>query len=143
MPHPLRLLSGCSAACLALVLVMTGAPPAGAFSIVTPDGASQGGSPPAGGHSTPYTGVPQFDIEEQMRQFRTDKSGTSPAGSAIREFDTPFGKGTVHFGVQRDYGMFGRPFGFGGASGFRAQEDRRHMNRMLAPPGLQHQYDFR
>jgi len=125
---------------LALTWALVVSPlPALAFSIVTPDGSSQGSSPPAGSYATPYA-TPQFDLEEQMRQFRTEDGGRR-VGDAVREFDTPFGKGKVEFGVGRDYGMFGSPFGFSGFNSFRAQQDRRHMDRMLAPPGLQHQYD--
>ena len=76
--------------------------------------------------------TPQFDIEEQARNFRTRDLGAA-FSDGKRDIETPFGKGTLQFGVQQNNSLFG--------SGFRSQEDRRHMDRMLAPPGLQHNYD--
>jgi hypothetical protein len=104
--------------CVLAVILTT--PVAQAFTMVDPNGTDAAGA------------VPKFDLEEQTRHFRSgDGSGT---GTAIREFKTPMGNGTVNFGIQRDNRMFG-------SSGFRAQDDRRHMDRMLSAPGLQHQYD--
>lgn len=65
------------------------------------------------------TEIPKFNIEEQARQFRTPDAG---AAAGMKEFDTPVGK--LQFGVQR-----GGPFD----SGLRAEEDRRHFDRMLTP----------
>ncbi len=115
-----------------LLAAVAAAPAAQAFTFVDPNGTpSSGGS---AGHSA--TTVPKFDIEEHTRQFRSGNAGAATPGTAIREFETPLGKGTVHFGVQQN-SAFGSPF----SSGFRAQEDRRHMDRMLSAPGLQHRYD--
>ena len=50
-----------------------------------------------------------------------------------REIDTPFGKGTLQFGVQ----PFSGPLG----SGFGSKLSPRDVDRMVAPPGLQHRYD--
>jgi hypothetical protein len=70
-------------------------------------------------------GAPKFDIEEQSRNFRTGDSDMSAIGKSA--VDTPFGK--LQFGVQRETPMFGSAFGSNSAI-----EDRRHFNRMLAPP---------
>jgi hypothetical protein len=102
-----------------LALILT-APAAQAFTMVDPNGTDAAGA------------VPKFDLEDQTRHFRTGEA--SGAGAAIREFKTPLGNGKVQFGIQNDNRLFG-------SSGFRAQEDRRHMDRMLSAPGLQHRYD--
>ena len=140
MLHPIRVLTRCFAPGAALAAVLLAGVPASAFSVVTPDGTSQGA--PAASASTPYaTTTPEFDIEEQMRQFRKDGSNLGSAGAAIREFDTPLGKAKIEVGTHRDFGMFSSPFGFGGFNSYSDFQNRRHMDRMLAPPGLQHQYD--
>jgi hypothetical protein len=72
----------------------------------------------------------KFDVEEQAKAFR--KNDLSPAFSSgsKREIDTPFGKGTLQFGTQ--------PFA---GSGFGSKLSPRDVDRMVAPPGLQHRYD--
>ncbi len=121
--RPTGLRSGAFIALLAMSALLA-APAAQAFTFVDPSGSGKDG------------GVPQFNIEEHTRQFRSGDPAASP-GAAIREFQTPWGKGQVQFGVQNGP-VFGSPFG---SSSFRAQEDRRHMDRMLSAPGLQHQYE--
>ncbi len=75
----------------------------------------------------------KFDVEEQAKAFR--KNDLSPAfnGGNKREIDTPFGKGTIQFGAQPGNGMFG--------SGFGSRLSPRDVDRIVAPPGLQHRYD--
>lgn len=75
----------------------------------------------------------KFDVEEQAKAFR--KNDLSPAFSSgsKREIDTPFGKGTIHFGAQPNNGLFG--------SGFGSKLSPRDVDRIVAPPGLQHRYD--
>ena len=83
--------------------------------------------------------TPQFDIEEQARQFRKGQfdTSTSATPNGVREIQTPFGKGTLQFGVTAGP-TFGSPLGFNAG---RAAADRRYLDRMVAPPGLQHRYD--
>jgi hypothetical protein len=80
--------------------------------------------------------IPKFDLEEQTRHFRTPQLDTSTIDK--RGIETPLG--TLQFGVQRNAPMFGSPFGsdFGSNSG---NADRRHYERLFAPPGKQHLYD--
>ncbi len=110
--------------CLAALLSASLLVPAAALAFTIENG---GGSRGGAGAAA----VPQFDLEEQARSFRTPSFDTSsPKG---HEFQTPFGKGTFHFGMQPGLSPF--------TSDFRAQQDRRHYERMLAPPGLQHRFD--
>ena len=88
--------------------------------------------------------LPKFDVEEQAKNFRRG-DGSTPAAN-VREIDTPFGKGTLQFGVQqRSSTNFGSAFSpsfgpaFGSEAGTRAS--RSDYERMLSAPGLQHRYD--
>ena len=111
--------------CVAVALSgMAFAPSANAFTLENGKGASL---------------TPEFDIEEQARQFRKGQldTSTSTSAPATREIETPFGKGTLQFGVTSGP-TFGSPFGFNSS---RAAADRRYLDRMVAPPGLQHRYD--
>lgn len=85
---------------------------------------------------TGKSGTPKFDIEEQSSNFRKGDLDMSAVGKSAVE--TPFGK--LQFGVQRETPMFGSPFGstFGSGS---AAEDRRHFDRMLAPPTSRDRYE--
>jgi len=78
------------------------------------------------------SGTPKFDIEEQAKNFR--KSGSDLSAIGNNAVDTPIGK--LQFGVQQGPSIFGSPFGssFGSSS---ALQDRRHFDRMLAPPTSQ------
>jgi hypothetical protein len=82
------------------------------------------------------SGTPKFNIEEQSSQFRKGDLDMSAIGKSA--VDTPFGK--LQFGVQRETPMFGSPFGpaFGSSS---AAQDRRHFDRMLAPPTSRERYE--
>jgi len=73
--------------------------------------------------------APKFDIEEQARQFSTPNADASAVGK--RSFETPIG--TMQFGVQRVAPGYGSPYGPSFDSRVRAQQDRRHLDRMLTP----------
>jgi hypothetical protein len=82
--------------------------------------------------------VPKFDFDEQLRQFRgTPQLDTSAAGK--KGYETPFG--TLQLGVTRGSTPYMAPFGsqFGASNSGNA--DRRHYERMFAPPHRQHEYD--
>lgn len=105
------------------------ASPAGAFTIENKDVSGAGA-------------LPNFDIEEQAKNFR---SGRDTAGSK-GGVQTPFGKGWLHFDVQQgapsNFGpSFGPAFGFG--SSFDSRATRREFDRLLEAPGLQHRHDYR
>ena len=80
------------------------------------------------GSPDPWT--PKFNLEEQARQFSTPGGGDTATGG-IKKFDTPIG--SLHFGVGRDASGFGSPFSRSFDSTARAQDDRRHLNRMFTP----------
>ena len=85
---------------------------------------------------TGKSATPKFDIEEQSRKFRTPDLDTSALGNSAVE--TPYG--TLQFGVRKETPMFGTPFGstLGSSSG---AQDRRHFDRMLAPPTSRERYE--
>ena len=95
---------------------MLAAPAAHAFTVENKDAAGQ------------YS-VPKFDLEEQAKNFR--KTDGSKAGKS--DFSTPFGSGTLHFGVTQ-----GPSSNFGFAPGLGPtglpQNSRQEFNRRLAPP---------
>ncbi|MBX9824674.1 MAG: hypothetical protein K2Y27_06725 [Xanthobacteraceae bacterium] len=107
---------------LAAILVLA-APAAQAFTL--------GGE--AAGNRSNYE-VPKFDLEEQARNFRSGGStSTTPGGT---DFNTPFGKGTMEFGVRQGPSpAFGfGPGSMGPASGSRA--NRMDFERMVTPENL-------
>ena len=71
-------------------------------------------------------GTPKFDLEEQMRQFRTHGPSGTSSSTGSSQFDTPFGKGQVYFGTQQ-----GPATTFG-----RALEYRHHFERVVTPENL-------
>jgi len=78
--------------------------------------------------------APKFDVEEQARQFNTPNGSAPTAGK--QSFETPLG--TMHFGVQRMAPGYDSAFGRSFDSRFRAQQDRRYLDRMFTPiPGPQ------
>jgi hypothetical protein len=89
---------------------------------------------PAPGHaftiennSNDGSGGAKFDLEEQMRQFRT--RDLDPLSPSNRSVETPVG--TMQFNVRQ-----GSPFGSSFNSSARAAEDRRHYERMFDPAYL-------
>jgi hypothetical protein len=78
-------------------------------------------------------GVPKFNLEEQMKNFRKDGSDASSTGKNF--YETPLGPGKLQFGVtQGPASGFGSAFSpsFGPADGSRAS--RQDFNRVVAPP---------
>jgi hypothetical protein len=73
--------------------------------------------------------IPKFDLEEQARQYRAPAIDTT---TPANKMETPFG--TLQFGVQRN-SPFASPWSSTGNA------DRRHYERMFAPPARQHEYD--
>lgn len=104
------------------------ASPAGAFTIENKDVSGAGA-------------LPNFDIEEQAKNFRSRDSVESKGGVQM-----PLGKGWLHFDVQQrspsNFGpSFGPAFGFGPT--FESRATRREYDRLLEAPGLQHRHDYR
>jgi hypothetical protein len=100
-------------------LLLLGMPAAHAFTFESNSGANGGEQ--------------KFDIEEQARNFKKQDE-KSALGAATRDVQTPWGKGTLQFGVQQNATPFGSGFG-------ATTVDRSHLDKMLAPPGLQHRFD--
>jgi hypothetical protein len=88
------------------------------------------GGEAANGTNSGY-GVPKFDLEEQAKNFRNGGSGGSTPGKT--DFSTPFGKGTMEFGVkQGPSSAFGvGPGSIGPATGSRV--NRMDFERMVTP----------
>jgi hypothetical protein len=104
-------------ACLGIAATacLLAAPAAHAFTVENKDAAGQ------------YT-VPKFDLEEQAKNFRKGDGSNTGKG----DFSTPFGSGTLQFGVRQGPSNFG--FGPGlGPTGLQ-QNSRQEFNRRLAPP---------
>ena len=106
----------------ALAAILMFAAPAQAFTL---------GGEAANGTSNNYE-VPKFDLEEQAKNFRSGGSTSTTPGKT--DFNTPFGKGTMEFGVQqRPSSAFG-PGGLGPATGSRV--NRMDFERMVTPENL-------
>jgi hypothetical protein len=83
-------------------------------------------------------GIPKFDFDEQLRQFRNSPQ-VAPASANKKGWETPIG--TLQFGVSRGP-AFGTPLGgFGSQFGGSGNADRKHYERLFAPPHRQHEYD--
>jgi hypothetical protein len=115
---------------IAAAASVVAAPPAYAFTMENGDGTS---SAPSGGTGSNFQQAPKWDLEEQAKQFQNGSTASAAAGK--NQFSTPFGNGTVQFGVQQH--NFSTTPTFGAQSG----ATRQNFDRMLAPPGLQHLYD--
>jgi hypothetical protein len=70
---------------------------------------------------------PKFDLEDQMKQFRTGQA-TGSTGSSSSLYQTPFGSGTLHFGVQQGQGAYSS------FSGPRVTRD--DFNRVVTPENM-------
>ena len=85
--------------------------------------------------------IPNFDFDEQLRQFRTPQGLGTSADAAKKGYETPFG--TLQFGVQKgNISPFRSPFvgsQFGASNSGHA--DRKHFERLFVHPDLQHRYD--
>lgn len=84
-------------------------------------------------------GIPKFDFDEQLRQFRTNPQLDTSTTADKKGWETPIG--TLQFGVSRGP-AFGSPLGgFGSQFGGSGNADRKHYERLFAPPHRQHEYD--
>jgi len=87
-----------------------------------------------GGDSGSAYETPKFDLEEQSRQFRRDGLGLSSSGKP--QVETPFGKGTLEFGVsQGPVSNFGLS-GSGWASPSQPLVTRQDFERIVTPENL-------
>jgi hypothetical protein len=86
------------------------------------------GGEAAGGTNSGYQ-VPRFDLEEQARNFRAGSpTGTTPGKT---DFSTPFGNGTMEFGVRQGPSS---AFGFGpGSPAPGSRVNRMDFERMVTP----------
>lgn len=74
--------------------------------------------------------VPQFDLEEQARNFRS--GGSTGMAPGRTDFNTPFGKGTMEFGARQ-----GPSSAFGpGSLGPGSRVNRMDFERMVTPENL-------
>jgi hypothetical protein len=71
--------------------------------------------------------VPQFNLEEQAKQFRKDGSGPTS-----NKFSTPLGDGKLQFGVQQNGQSSPFAPGFSPTPGYR-YNNGSHFERMLTP----------
>lgn len=117
--------------CLGAAAVwLLAAPAAHAFTVENKDASGGTASGFTGGN--PYA-VPKFDIEEQAKNFRNPGSSITNPGPKT-DFSTPYGNGTMFFGMQQ-----GPSFGFGQsgmspAIGSRA--NRADFERMVTPESM-------
>ena len=108
------------------------APAAHAFTIENKDA---GGGTGSGFSGSPYS-APKFDIEEQAKNFRNGGSSITSPGNKT-DFSTPYGSGTMQFGVQQGSSFGGMGFGpgsMGPTGGTRA--NRMDFERMVTPEGM-------
>ena len=82
--------------------------------------------------------LPKFDLDEQLRNFRTGSA--NPPANGKTEFDTVLGKGSLQFGVQQGPSYFGSPIGPGLSPGWGlgppSRNTREDFNRMVTPDSL-------
>jgi hypothetical protein len=105
------------------------APAAHAFTVENKDA---GGGTGSGFTSGPYA-TPKFDIEEQAKNFRSPGSSLTSPGPKT-DFSTPYGSGSMQFGVQQ-----GPAFGFGSSStspAIGSRANRTDFERMVTPEGM-------
>ena len=84
------------------------------------------------------TELPKFDLDEQLRNFRT--GSTNPPATGKPEFETFLGKGTFEFGAQQGPSYFGAPLGPGLSPGWGlgppSRNNREDFNRVITPDSL-------
>ena len=85
----------------------------------------------------PAKAIPKFDFDDQLRQFRNTPQLDTSANK--KGLETPFG--TLQLGVTKNVSPFSSPYGAGFGAGNSGNADRRHYERMFAPPHRQHEYD--
>jgi hypothetical protein len=118
--------------CLGAVAAwLLAAPGAHAFTVENReagDGAASGFS------GSPYA-PPTFNLEEQAKNFRNAGSSLTSPGPKT-DFSTPYGSGSVSFGVQQG-SAFGSGFGTSGTSSFTGSKvNRADFERMVTPEGM-------
>ena len=87
----------------------------------------------------PAKAIPNFDFDEQLRQFRNAPALDTSAAANKKGYETPFG--TLQFGVNSNRTPFSSQYGSGFGMSNSGNADRRHYERMFAPPHRQHEYD--
>ena len=87
----------------------------------------------------PAKAIPNFDFDEQLRQFRNTPQLDTSANANKKGVETPFG--TLQFGVTGNTSPFSSAYGSGFGMSNSGNADRRHYERMFAPPHKQHLYD--
>ena len=88
----------------------------------------------------PAKAIPNFDFDEQLRQFRNAPPALDTSTAANKKgMETPFG--TLQFGVNKNASPFSSQYGSGFGMSNSGNADRRHYERMFAPPHRQHEYD--
>jgi len=107
------------------------APGAHAFTVENRDAGDGAASNFSG---SPYA-PPKFDVEEQAKNFRNPGSSITSPGPKT-DFSTPYGSGSVSFGVQQG-SAFGSGFGTSGTSSFTGSRvNRADFERMVTPDSL-------
>jgi len=115
--------------CLGAAAVwLLAAPAAHAFTVENKE--AGGGTASGFTGSNPYA-APKFDIEEQAKNFRNPGSSITNPG-AKTDFSTPYGSGSMQFGVQQGFG-FGQS-GMSPAIGSRV--NRMDFERMVTPESM-------
>jgi hypothetical protein len=107
------------------------APGAHAFTVEN----REAGDGAASGFSGSAYAPPKFDIEEQAKNFRSPGSSITAPGPKT-DFSTPYGSGSMTFGVQQG-SAFGSGFGTSGTSSFTGSRvNRADFERMVTPDSL-------
>jgi hypothetical protein len=108
------------------------APGAHAFTVENRDA---GDGAASGFSGSPYA-PPKFDIEEQAKNFRSGGTSLSAPGPKT-DFSTPYGSGSMTFGVQQGSAFGGSGFGAGSTNSFSGSRvNRMDFERMVTPDNL-------
>ena len=120
--------------CLGTVAAwLLAAPGAHAFTVENKDTGGDGAG--SGFTASPYS-APKFDIEEQAKNFRSGGTSLTAPGPKA-DFSTPYGSGSMTFGVQQGSAFGGSSFGAGGTSSFTGSRvNRADFDRMVTPDSL-------
>ena len=119
--------------CLGTVAAwLLAAPGAHAFTVENREAGDGTGS---GFSGNPYA-PPTFDLEEQAKNFRSGGTSITSPGPKT-DFSTPYGSGSVTFGVQQGSAFGGSGFGPGGTSSFTgSRANRADFERMVTTEGM-------
>ena len=120
--------------CLGTVAAwLLAAPGAHAFTVENRDAGDSTGTGFTG--TSPYS-APKFDIEEQAKNFRSGGTSLTAPGPKA-DFSTPYGSGSMTFGVQQGSAFGGSGFGTSGTSSFTGSRvNRADFERMVTPDSL-------